>query len=89
METKKKTVRTSSGLKEYTYLGCPLTRNRTPSCFRLCIPDTEGQGECGRVAPHSLKSRIQLGIEEHKRKRLDEHTRKLERMYLGADDRGL
>lgn len=83
-KTIKTVIRTSTGLKEYTYLGCPLTRNRTPWCFRLCIPDTEGHGECGRVAPHSFKSRIQLGIEAHNKKKLEEHARKLERMYLAA-----
>jgi uncharacterized protein (TIGR00369 family) len=36
------------------------------------------------VAPHSLKSRIQLGIEAHKKEVLEEHARKLERMYLAA-----
>jgi len=49
-------------LPEYTYLGCPMTRNRTPWCFRLCQPDSSGTGQCGRVAPHSFKGRIQLGI---------------------------
>ena len=41
---KKRRVKTSSGLKQYTYLGCPLTRNRSPQCFRLCTPDGEGHG---------------------------------------------
>jgi acyl-coenzyme A thioesterase PaaI-like protein len=36
------------------------------------------------VAPHSFKSRIQLGIEAHNKKKLEEHARKLERMYLAA-----
>jgi acyl-coenzyme A thioesterase PaaI-like protein len=80
----KRRVRTSKGLKQYTYLGCPLTRNRTPWCFRLCTPDLEGHGRCGRVAPHGLKSRIQLGIENYNRKQLEAHCGKLERMYLAA-----
>ena len=63
------TPRREKKLKAYTYLGCPLTRNRTPWCFRLCTPDAEGCGTCGRVAPHSFKSRIQQGIEEYKKTR--------------------
>jgi hypothetical protein len=62
-------TKTATGLKDYSYLGCPLTRNRTPWCFRLCIPDRNGYGECGRIAPHGFKSRIQLGIERHKAKK--------------------
>lgn len=62
-----KRIRVEKKLK-YTYLGCPLTRNRTPWCFRICTPDAEGSGECGRLAPHSFKSRIQQGIEDYKRK---------------------
>jgi acyl-coenzyme A thioesterase PaaI-like protein len=84
MKTETRTVRTNRGLKEYTYLGCPLTRNRTPWCFRLCNPDTDGHGECGRIAPHSFKSKIQLGIEAHNQKLLEEHLSKLERMYLST-----
>ena len=81
---KKRRVKTSRGLKEYTYLGCPLTRNRSPWCFRLCTPDLEGHGHCGRVAPHGFKGRIQLGIERYNKRQLEAHCRKLERMYLGA-----
>jgi uncharacterized protein (TIGR00369 family) len=77
-------IRTAAGVKAYTYLGCPLTRNRTPWCFRLCIPDQEGLGDCGRIAPHSLKSRIQVGIEKHKAEKLKSHFEKLERMYVDA-----
>jgi acyl-coenzyme A thioesterase PaaI-like protein len=84
LKPKKRKVRTSSGIKEYTYLGCPLTRNRTPWCFRICIPDVEGSGQCGRLAPHSFKSRIQSGIEEYKKKLLEAHCRKLENMYIGG-----
>ncbi len=83
-ELEKKRVRTSEGLKEYTYLGCPLTRNRSAWCFRLCIPDEGGHGDCGRIAPHSFKSRIQMGIEKHNREQLAKHFRKLELMYLSA-----
>ena len=77
-----RTVRTKKGVKKYTYLGCPMTRNRSAWCYRLCPPDAEGHGRCGRVAPHSLKGRTQLAIEAYNKKRLNEHLRKLENMYL-------
>jgi hypothetical protein len=60
-----KKIHTHGSLKAYTYLGCPLTRNRTPWCFRSCQPDARGHGTCGRQAPHSVKSRIQQAIEDH------------------------
>lgn len=41
--------------------GCPLTKNRSPWCFRLCIP-VAGHGECGRIAPHSLVGRTERAI---------------------------
>jgi hypothetical protein len=62
----RKRAGTRKVLREYTYLGCPLTRNRSPWCFRMCTPHPDGTGLCGRVAPHSFKSRIQQGIEEFK-----------------------
>jgi uncharacterized protein (TIGR00369 family) len=83
-QTKKRRVKTSAGLKEYTYLGCPLTRNRTPWCFRLCAPDAEGHGHCGRIAPHALKGRIQAGILEYNKRQRAAHCRRLESMYLKA-----
>ena len=84
MKKDKMKIRTGSGLKQYTYLGCPLTNNRSPWCFRLCEPDAKGLGRCGRVAPHGIKSRIQLGIDDYKKSNLKSHLRKLERMYLSA-----
>jgi acyl-coenzyme A thioesterase PaaI-like protein len=83
----KKTIRTVStkkGVKKYTYLGCVMTRNRSAWCYRLCPPDAEGRGRCGRVAPHSFMGRTQIAIAKHKRKRLKEHFSKLERVYLSA-----
>jgi hypothetical protein len=56
-------------IPDYTFLGCPLTRNRSPWCFRICAPAPQKLGECGRVAPHAIKSRIQLGIEEFERRK--------------------
>ena len=68
MPANKNTVRTIKGIREYTCLGCPLTRNSTAWCFRLCTPDEEGNGRCGRIAPHSLKGRTQLSIERYGQK---------------------
>lgn len=82
MNKQKIKIRTTKGLKEYTYLGCPLTNSRSAWCYRICIPDANGIGNCGRLAPHSVKSRIQQGIEDHNQKLLDLHFEKLERMYL-------
>jgi len=84
METDKKTVRTIRGLKEYTCLGCPLTRNRSTWCFRLCAPDEDGNGRCGRIAPHGLKGRTQSSIADFNKRQLATHCEKLERMYLSA-----
>lgn len=44
--------------------GCPLTKNRTPWCFRVCIP-RDGAGPCGRLAPHSLTGRTDDAIRRH------------------------
>jgi len=84
VQKEKKTVRTNKGLKEYTCLGCPLTRNHAAWCFRLCSPDDEGNGRCGRVAPHALKGRTQLSIERHDKRLLDARCEELERLYLAA-----
>ena len=61
-------VKVKKRLRAYTYLGCSLTRNRSPWCFRLCVPDSKGRGHCGRIAPHGMKSRIQLGIENYNKR---------------------
>jgi acyl-coenzyme A thioesterase PaaI-like protein len=84
IKNKNKAIRTNHGIKEYTYLGCPLTRNRSAWCFRICVPDAKGQGHCGRVAPHGLKGRTQLAIEGQNRKQRRIHLEKLELMYLAA-----
>jgi len=55
-------------LREYTYLGCPMTKNRSPWCFRMCKPNADGIGLCGRVAPHGFKSRIQQAIEDYNKR---------------------
>jgi len=87
-ETKKK-IRTRRGLREYSYLGCPLTRNRSAWCFRLCTPDGEGHGHCGRVAPHSLKSAIQSAIEKHGKKQIEKRLNGQESAYLNGPGKGM
>ena len=67
-------VKTRKSLKEFTYLGCPMTNNRSPWCFRMCRPNADGTGLCGRVAPHGFKSRIQQGIEDFKKRQADSST---------------
>jgi len=68
---KKVVIRKRKGPPKYTYLGCPLTRNQTPWCFRLCAPNAEGKGRCGRIAPHTLKGKTQLAIEAYNKRRLE------------------
>jgi acyl-coenzyme A thioesterase PaaI-like protein len=77
--TQKKRKKRSTA--KYTYLGCPLTHNRTPWCFRLCTPDEGGHGYCGRVAPHSLQGAIGKSIAKFKKKKDGLHFEKLERMH--------
>lgn len=69
-----KRVKIRKDLKEYTYLGCPMTKNRSPWCFRMCKLNADGTGFCGRVAPHGFKSRIQQGIEDFKKKQAGSST---------------
>ena len=45
--------------------GCPLTKNRSPWCHRLCHPKN-GIGVCGRIAPHALRGRTDLAIQAYK-----------------------
>jgi len=69
-----KRISVRKDFKAYTYLGCPLTKNRTPWCFRMCKPNAAGTGFCGRLAPHAFKSRIQQGIEDFRKKQADSST---------------
>ena len=66
-----KRVKIRKELNDYTYLGCPMTKNRSPWCSRMCQPNADGTGLCGRVAPHGFKSRIQQGIEDYKKKQTE------------------
>ena len=72
--TVRKRIRVRRTLRAYTYLGCPLTKNRSPWCFRMCQLNADGTGFCGRVAPHGLRSHIQQGIEDFKKKQAESAT---------------
>lgn len=50
----------------FTFHGCVVTKHRSKSCRALCRP-INGIGACGRIAPHSMLSRIQMSIAAHKR----------------------
>jgi len=52
-------------------MGCPLTKNRSAWCYRLCAP-VDGLGTCGRVAPHALRGRTDLAIEKYVQQRRDD-----------------
>ena len=84
MKVVKKKLRTNKGFREYTYLGCPLTHNRSAWCFRMCTPDGDGHGQCGRIAPHGLTGKTQMAIKTHTRKRFEAHAERLERLYLAS-----
>jgi len=66
----KRTVRTKKRVKPDTFLGCPLTRNRSARCHRLCAPEEDGRGPCGRIAPHGLTGRTDLAIFKHTKRAL-------------------
>ena len=50
----------------FTFHGCVVTKHRSKSCRALCRP-INGIGACGRIAPHSMLSRIQASIAAYKR----------------------
>jgi len=55
------------GKKKYfeNFLGCTHTKNRSAWCYGFCKP-VNGVGDCGRLAPHVITSRIQKAILSHK-----------------------
>ena len=81
-----KRVNIRKALKEHTYLGCPITKNRSPWCFRMCTPNADGSGFCGRVAPHGFKSRIQQGIEDFKKRQANSATLPLSQEPTCSED---
>jgi len=73
----KKKLKKLKPIPERTYRGCPLTRNNDPHCYGYCVPEgEEKKGLCGRIAPHSMESRIQKGIREHRERKAKASGRK-------------
>ena len=60
-----KLIRSQKNLTTRKQWGCPLTRNRSNWCYRICVPK-DGSGYCGRVAPHGFLGRTQAAILAHK-----------------------
>ena len=82
-----KRVNIRKNLRERTYLGCPMTKNRSPWCFRMCKPNADGTGFCGRLAAHGFKSRIQQGIEEFNKRQANSSTLlRYQKPTCGKDD---
>ena len=48
--------------------GCVMTHDHTRWCFGICKPK-KGVGQCGRLYPHTLKSRRQRAIAEWQKQR--------------------
>lgn len=58
-------------LRHYTTRRCVVAGHQVTWCRGLCTP-VDGQGPCGRPAPHALRGRTQLAIAGHKRGSTDE-----------------
>lgn len=65
-----KKIQRSGKLPEYRTIGCTRTKNQSKWCNRMCVP-IDGMGECGRFAPHAMKSNLQKAIAAHKAKLLE------------------
>ena len=48
-------------LRDQELLRCPHVRYQATWCRRMCVP-VEGMGQCGRMAPHGMKDKIQRAI---------------------------
>jgi hypothetical protein len=49
----------------HTVVRCPLNGHQVGACRGLCEPSPEGDGLCGRLAPHALIGRTQAAIARH------------------------
>ena len=56
---------TKKKLPPYTYLGCAVTKDRTPWCRSVCTP-IAGKGQCGRDFPALMEGRIQQAVRNYK-----------------------
>jgi hypothetical protein len=52
-------------LRCHTIPRCPLNGHQAGACRGLCEPSIEGDGLCGRLAPHALIGRTQAAIMAH------------------------
>jgi len=73
-------------LKSATYIGCPMTKNRSPWCFRMCKPNSDGTGLCGKIAPHAFRSRIQQGIDDFQQRQAELSTLRRYKGSTGGED---
>ena len=55
---------TKKKLPPYTYLGCSVTKDKTPWCRSVCTP-IEGKGQCGRDFPGLMEGRIQQAVRNY------------------------
>jgi len=53
-------------MRPHTILCCPLNGHQVSWCRGLCEP-IEGQGVCGRQAPHAMVGRTQAAIAAYAR----------------------
>jgi len=58
-------------LPPYTYLGCAVTKDKTPWCRSVCKP-RNGIGQCGRPFPGHMEGRTQRAIKKYKSKQRSE-----------------
>jgi hypothetical protein len=65
----KNKTRVKKGMAKNRHMGCPLTNNHSPWCFQMCKPDEEKAGYCGRAAPHGVRGRTQVAIDEYKQRK--------------------
>jgi hypothetical protein len=49
-------------LRCHTIPRCPLNGHQVGACRGLCEPSPQGDGLCGRLAPHALVGRTQAAI---------------------------
>jgi ribosomal protein L34E len=56
---------TKKKLPPYTYLGCSVTKDRTPWCRSVCEP-IDGKGQCGRDFPGHMEGRLQEAVKNYK-----------------------
>jgi hypothetical protein len=56
-------------LRRHTVVRCPLNGHQVGACRGLCTPSPEGEGLCGRLAPHALIGRTQAAIARHEERK--------------------